>query len=83
MSPQRWQSWMALLPCERCGWHPDDCPCRAGVPASAPPKQPVDPNPAEPLPVLTLAERRSAYAPLTVADAITDAAGRAQARRAS
>lgn len=55
VSVQNWQAWIALLPCERCGWLPEDCPCRAGVRASAPPKR--EPAPTEALPVLTLEER--------------------------
>lgn len=65
MSPQRWQSWMALLPCERCGWMPDGgCTCRAGVPRSAPPPTPRKGREKQ-LRVLTLEERRAAYASLS------------------
>lgn len=64
MSAENWQSWMALLPCERCGWQSEDCWCRAGVPASAPPPPPrrkqETPPPQAPR-ILTLAERRAAY----------------------
>lgn len=65
MSVEKWQSWMALLPCERCGWLPEDCLCAAGVTASTPPPAPVEES-GPVLRVLTLDERRAAYASLSV-----------------
>lgn len=62
MSAENWQGWMALLPCERCGWHPEDCWCRKNTPASPPPVEESGPV----LRVLTLDERRAAYASLSV-----------------
>lgn len=66
MSVERWRELIALLPCSRCGWMPEDCPCRKGVPASPPPVG----KPARQLRVLTLDERRAAYTSLPVLDVI-------------
>ncbi len=62
----------AILPCTRCGWMPTDCPCRTWDPARPPAPsvpRPVRaraprPGPGEvpPLPVLSVEQRRAAFA---------------------
>lgn len=66
MSVHRWHELLALFPCDRCGWAPEDCPCRKGVPASPPPVG----KPARQPRVLTLDERRAAYTSLPALDVI-------------
>lgn len=82
MSVQNWQAWMALLPCERCGWTPWDCWCRKAVPRSAPPPPPRRKR-EKTLPILTLEERRAAYASLTVPVEDVIAAEQTQGRGAA
>lgn len=70
MSVRNWQAWMALLPCERCGWTPWDCGCH---PASQRSLAEIETRHRIAVrrarhsgwPVRTLSEVRSDYLPVT------------------